>query len=299
MRINQQIQIISSSNAKLSLTPTVQGSTKIYQKVSSLNKTLRVISEMPHFTEKLVNIRKYLPENFHGESITLAQNDAKQFEAFMGQLRAEMNSVLKVLKAVSTEADENSLFILLPDFHDYHGFVNEVTEYGKIFDQTLSGLKGTPSVKFTGVDLGTNWLILTFGTSAALKLIAGLIWSGCVIRKKKLEGDHLTGQIKNLEMKNESVKDLVAAQKKLLDQLIEAEAYYLIDNNGIEKDPEYIKRLMYSIEKISEMINKGTEFHPSLSAPEESSQLFPDYKKLDSIRTHIKQIRDNTESVTN
>ncbi len=293
MRINKQIQVIQENLPILNLQHD-NSNPRTYSNIPTLLMSLKAISNINHVKTQLEQVHKHIPKDYHGETIALQQNIATQFDGSINKLKVALNDILAVLKEISTEEEENSLYILLPDYPDFNGFVKDVRDFGKIFDQVLSGLHDDSTIKFQGVDLGTSWLVITFTSVTALGLIAGMIWSACVIRKKKLEGDHLAGQVKNLDLKNESINDLVAAQKKLLDLAVEAEANYLIDKNNIEKDPEYTQRLIHSIENISEMINRGTQFHPSLSAPEEASRLFPDYKKLNSISSNIKQIKDNS-----
>lgn len=57
-------------------------------------------------------------------------------------------------------------------------------------------------------------------------------------------------------------------------------------------DNEYKNRLIYSITELAKLINDGVQVHPSLMAPEESKNLFPDYKNLDYIESKTKLIEE-------
>jgi hypothetical protein len=45
-----------------------------------------------------------------------------------------------------------------------------------------------------------------------------------------------------------------------------------------------------------ELIEKGAEVHPALMAPENVKNLYPDFKKLGSVESKIKQIAEKTGS---
>ncbi|WP_238582276.1 hypothetical protein, partial [Cellvibrio sp. OA-2007] len=49
-------------------------------------------------------------------------------------------------------------------------------------------------------------------------------------------------------------------------------------------------RVESSIKTLAKLIQQGAEVHPSLMAPESVKNLFPDYKKIDSITSQIKRL---------
>lgn len=57
-----------------------------------------------------------------------------------------------------------------------------------------------------------------------------------------------------------------------------------------EIDNEQIERLKMSIRTFSNLIERGAEIHPALQVPETVSNLYPNYKQLETISSKIKQI---------
>ena len=92
-----------------------------------------------------------------------------------------------------------------------------------------------------------------------------------------------------------AIEDLEKAQKKQLDLLVTSEAYGLIEKFNLDKtDVEYEERLKNSILELSKMINNGVQVVPSLVAPEESKNLFPDYSSLETLVSQRKLLEDKT-----
>ena len=85
------------------------------------------------------------------------------------------------------------------------------------------------------------------------------------------------------------------AQKILLDNLIEIEALSINDKYFDKDDPERIERIKLPIKMLGEEMNKGAEVHPSLSAPESTSKIFPDMKNLSILLSRVKEIPDKKE----
>ena len=79
----------------------------------------------------------------------------------------------------------------------------------------------------------------------------------------------------------------------MLKNVVAAEARHLEKEFfGDEENPERLERVKHSIETMQELLEKGAEVHPALLAPEQVKNLFPDYKKLGSVESRIKQIAE-------
>ncbi len=139
---------------------------------------------------------------------------------------------------------------------------------------------------------GSRWINLTLKTTAAYAIIASVIWSSAVVAKKIQENQVLYETISAMKLKNESLNDIKETQKRLLKELVEAEADYIYEENinKSKKDVEYVERLKNSIRSFSEIILKGTEVHPGIVGNESVDNLFPDFKHLDTIESKVPRI---------
>jgi len=99
-----------------------------------------------------------------------------------------------------------------------------------------------------------------------------------------------------MEIKNESLEDILNTQKELTNQLLENEAQSVLDEHFDDNnDNEQLERLKLTIKTFATLIQNGAEIHPSIMAPEKVQNLFPNYKNMDMLTTRIKQIEDKHE----
>jgi hypothetical protein len=149
------------------------------------------------------------------------------------------------------------------------------------------------SFKVVRWESGSLWIHVLVGTASAVTIIAGAAWSAAVVAKKWMEVRIFLQHAEGLTIKNDSLEDLRDAQKKMLDELVSSEAKALADKHfDSSSDPEIVERVRYAIATFSELIRRGGEVAPSLNAPEQVENLFPNYKNLPSIQSQIPQIED-------
>jgi len=102
--------------------------------------------------------------------------------------------------------------------------------------------------------------------------------------------------VRGLKVKNDSLQDILNAQKAETELMIEAEAEHINSEHFKENVPENIERIKNSITIFAELIGKGAEIHPALIAPEDVSNLFPDTKNLIGLESKIKRITNTTNA---
>lgn len=100
----------------------------------------------------------------------------------------------------------------------------------------------------------------------------------------------LAQQIRGLKVKNDSLEDILKAQKAETEIMIQAEADHISSEHFRENTPENIIRIKNSIATFAELIGKGAEIHPALIAPEDVSNLFPNPGKMINLESKIKRL---------
>lgn len=185
-----------------------------------------------------------------------------------------------------------SIIVKLPEPSDFEALVKTMSVLQTSISQVIVHKEIDGSIKINSWEFGSFWLDLFLGTSAAVSVVSSIAWSAAVISKKFNEDKILEATVRAMEIKNESLEDILESQKALTRQLIDNETKSVIDEHFTESDPEHSKRVEFSIKTLAKLIQEGAQVHPSLLAPEEVSNLFPNYKKLDSITSKIKQLED-------
>ena len=140
----------------------------------------------------------------------------------------------------------------------------------------------------------TSFMQLAGQVPKRVAIVSSVAWSAAVISKKFNENKVLEQTIRSMEIKNESLEDILESQKVITSQFIENEALAISDKHFTEHDNERNERIKNAIKTFAKLIQEGAEIHPSLIAPETVKNLFPDFKKLDNITSKIPQIEDKS-----
>ena len=106
----------------------------------------------------------------------------------------------------------------------------------------------------------------------------------------------LEQQVRGLKVKNDSLEDILKAQKAETKLMISAEAQHIDSEHFKEKAPENIERIKNSITTFADLIGRGAEIHPALVAPENVTNLFPDPTKLINIESKIKKLANPSDN---
>ncbi|MDO9207631.1 MAG: hypothetical protein Q7T91_05210 [Sulfuricurvum sp.] len=199
--------------------------------------------------------------------------------------------LLSLSNVLSPPLSENTISIKLPETKDMTSLLKNM----KSFESSLSFLVQCSPINSTitvdNWEHGSFWLNLYAGSVLAVGVVSTAAWSAAVVSKKMAEAKYIEQQVRSLNIKNDSLADILEAQKKETDLLLENETRALIDSHlENHEDNEQFLRVKDSITILAELIQQGAEVNPALSAPEDVKNLFPDYSKLDQVSSKIKQI---------
>ena len=206
-------------------------------------------------------------------------------------VRSGCHALLMILKELYDEKeDDSTIYVQMPKIKDLEDLSKKSKNLHNAISQSIldPSIKGT--IKVRSYDIGSLWIIITVGSVMAVKLIGGLVWAAAVIRKKKMEFKTFEQHVKCLEIKTESMVDLKDAQKKQLEESLEAEAGNLAAQFYKSGNAEKTERLKYSIKLISDLMDKGVEIHPSLNASKEVGNMYPDYTNIRLIESRIHEL---------
>lgn len=296
MRLHEQLLLLENNFDKIKITgkQLPQGAFIIHN-IKDINNGINELLKLPYLKDELqvlINLEYFY--NFNTDQLKLDPDQYKKTSTYLRNLHNKMSIAHSIINLLIPDEDELTLNIKLPKYNSLHEMSNDLKLIDKILNQVLTHSEISSGYNFINFDVGSEWICLAIKTIAAYHLIAGIIWAACVIRKKKIEGDILVEQAKSLSLKNESIEDLVQAQKILLDTLTKSEAENLIVQNNIgNTDPEFFNRIIFAITQTADLINRGAEIHPALNTPEDSKNLFPDYNKIDLIESKIKLLEED------
>jgi len=204
-------------------------------------------------------------------------------------LKSLIENFTEVLKSTVPEESTDSINIKLPPINDFDELSKVSREIHLGLTQVIFNDEVGGQTRIISVENGSIWLNVLVGTTA-VTVIASLVWSASVIYKKIQEGKLLEEQVRGLKVKNDSLEDILKAQKAETNLMIQAEAEHVNSEHFKENAPENIEKIKNSISIFADLIGKGAEIHPALVAPENVSNLFPDPTKLIGLESKIKRL---------
>ena len=294
-KLNQLIHTYDINNASLSI---IYFNDKEY-KVTNIQKFKLFLTDIKSLhlyrdeLNRLFNSSLYKTTN---DELYIQKKEANEIQAIAKYLIDSFKALSKVLPQIVPTIHENALDIKLPVPQNFSELNTTLSLIDKILTQVLVNdkIKGKLDIKYW--EYGSFWIELIVGTPAAISLVAGIAWSAAVISKKRVEVTMFEEQARTLKLKNDSLDDILNAQKEIIKNLIHDEAIGLLSKHFNNEDNEQRERIKYAIREFATLIQNGAEIHPSLETPENVKNLFPDFKQLESIQSKVtKQVEDKSE----
>lgn len=294
--IKTQLQDIQN---RLSWTAnTITNNNPTLYEISNLKEIRIIINDL-----KSLNLFATITDTLLDSAIFTTSNDTIRIQAsensiILSQLKLLNNLVenfLEVLKTSVPEETVDSINIKLPPINDFDELSKVSREIHLGLTQVIFNEEINGQTRIISVENGSIWLNVLVGATA-VTVIASLVWSAAVIYKKILEGKLLEEQIRGLTVKNESLEDILKAQKAQTELMIQAEAEHVNSEHFKINAPENIEKIKNSITIFAELIGKGAEIKPALVAPENVSNLFPDPTKLLGLESKIKRLGNASEN---
>lgn len=261
-------------------------------KFSGLNGIRSVVNDIEAlelFNNITSNLKASVIYTSANDSMNVQQGEGSGINAQLSLLKTLIQNFLTILLKTVPEEDVNSINIKLPVVKDFDELSKISRDIHLALTQVIINEEINGETKIVSVENGSIWFNVFVG-AAAVTIIASLAWSAAVIYKKFQEGKLLAEQVKGLKVKNESLQDILKAQKEETELVIKAEAEYINTQFFKDNAPENIERIKKSITTFAELIGKGAEIHPALVAPEDVANLFPDPTKLIGVESKIKKL---------
>lgn len=266
------------------------GQSMIFSGLNNIRTVINDIKSLNLFENITESLGKSVIYTTANDQMSVQLQEGRQIDSNLTLLKTLGINFLNVLLKTVPEEDVNSINIKLPPVNDFDELsrVSREIHIGLtqvIFSEDIKG-----QTKIVSVENGSIWLNVFLGGASAVAVVASLVWSSAVIYKKIQEGKLLEQQVRGLKVKNDSLEDILKAQKAETDVMIKAEAEHISSEHFKENTPENIERIKNSITIFAELIGKGAEILPALVAPENVSNLFPDPTKLIGVESKIKRL---------
>lgn len=274
---------------KYSETPS-GGSIMILNNLVSLRKGIIKMRELRLFDDQIKLLLDTTIFTSVDDSMRIQGHEASVIRSTTDKLLELIENLSLLFDVIIPNEDPYSINIKLPPSISNFVELSDVSiEINTALSQVIfnDDIKGDIVIK--SVENGSIWLNVFLG-AAAVRLVAGIVWAACVIRKKKAEGALLEEQVRGLEIKNNALQEIQEALGGQLKNLTHLEATNLFSEHYNTEDKDQVERIKNSIKLFADLIMRGAEIQPALVAPENISNLFPDIKNVLGIISKVKQI---------
>jgi hypothetical protein len=261
----------------------------VFTNLNVIRQALNDTESLKLFGSIISNLKSSVIFTSANDSMSIQTAEGQIINNQLHQLKILIQNFSELLDNVVPEESVDSINIKLPPLNDFDQLSKVSRELHLALTQVIINDEINGQTKIESVENGSIWINVFIG-AAAVTVVASLVWSAAVIHKKILEGKLLQEQIRGLKVKNESLEDVLKAQRAETDLMIQAEAEHIQSEHFKENAPENIERIKNSITTFADLIGRGAEIQPALVAPEDVSNLFPDPTKLVGLESKIKRL---------
>ncbi|MCY8792324.1 hypothetical protein MOE00_08340 [Bacillus inaquosorum] len=265
--------------------------------VEKLINNINALAKLGFFDADIERLKQY-PNVYYGRSTSdIFIVEPALFNTLNGIFQSiieKVDAILKVLDISIPEQRENIISVKLPDYKE----LDELSDFFKNLDLALRcGLKVSEvngDYSLENFDTGSMWVDVFFSASS-LVFFGKLLELTVNYRKSSTELEITRKNLELLAIQSEhqaSLKEAIEKQLKLLaDQQVK-----LLQEDGKNYDQDSLASIRKSIQLLSDLINKGTQFHPPLDAPKEVTQSFPESLRTELLETSRGLLEDVLKS---
>ena len=209
-----------------------------------------------------------------------------------------MQTVIDLYDSMNLKMDGKGIDIKIPECNDLKEYMAYLKELDFVFCNCPYLLCENEKIKFSSVDVGSNWLTFIIEISVAAGVVA---WTGSIILKNLAAimdsvlvlKSHLVSIKRDEQLLRLSEKkgDLIDSELEIFDKLkkiyINQATESLESQLGEISDPEDKTKLEKSLEKLSNLLDKGIEIQASIDLPLDVQLLFPEVLEQQKISSDI------------
>ncbi len=264
--------------------------------LTNLRELLNILDSLNLFNSVINKLKTSVLFTSANDRMSVQAVEAQNIVNDLNILKELVTNLLDVLMKTVPEESIDSINIKLPEVNDFDELSNVSRDIHLGLSQVLLNEEIKGETKIISVDNGSIWLNVLVGSPVAVTVVASLAWSAAVIYKKIQEGKLLEQQVRGLKIKNDSLEDILKAQKAETNLMVQAEADHINSKHFKRNEPENIERIKNSISTFADLIGRGAEIQPALIAPENVANLFPDPTKFLNIESKIKKLANPTDN---
>lgn len=195
---------------------------------------------------------------------------------------SKVEAVIDLYESIKDGSSTAGIDIKIPPCNSLEDYIAILKDINFVLTQCPYLKSDTEEFKYKGTDVGSDWITFAIIASSTissgfviLKSLASLINKAIMLKSNKKILDMQEELYKTMQMKNEVTQDTIDAFKKMKELTYKKYVDELQEELGKLEDGEEVGRVSKSLEKLSNLIDKGLEIQTSIETPKEIKVLFP------------------------
>lgn len=243
------------------------------------------------------------------DTTLVLSRDYQDFLNLFNIVKSKCEAIIDMENGDIPKEDKDCLYIKLPEN------LKEINDLDIIIKGLNTSFNLCPvlrdtykEVNFVGVDVGSNWLILSVILTGAPIVAKTLNWIADFIKKcndiriqnrniKKMDLEYL---ISKTEFVNEEKKKIIDSIQKGLETDIKEECIQKFNEIGIPIKKKITNeeegKIVHSMITMSNILEMGVEIYPSIDSTQELKNCFPKKEEWKKIGEKQRLIGDNNEN---
>lgn len=245
-----------------------------------LKEVLDIINKIPALTIYANALIKSVPDSLRDNVSPCMDTDRyNNFLSKKNTLYQKMESIIELYESMNIAESGNGLDIKLPPCEDLKDYISYLKKIDFIFTQCPFLQCENEILKFTSVDVGSNWIRLTIAATSTCVLLnqtASVLDKALALRSHYIAIQQQEEMLKSMQIKNELAEEQIKVFNSIRDAAMNNYIYQLEDKFGSLDNPEERDKAERSLEKLMFLLDKGCEIYATLDAPEDVQALFPE-----------------------
>jgi hypothetical protein len=273
---------------------------KKFSNLNNFRMLVEAIESIPVARQQVAQLKKSFIFSRSVDEVVYEEGDNWSIYSTANELIVILKGLRELAAQIVPVQNSETISIKLPEERDFTEVIKDLSAINSAISQNVLNEKISGVVVVKSWQPGSLWIDLYLGSPAAVGLVGGIAWSAAVVRKKWHEGTIMENIAGSMDIKNQMLEILRDGVKEHVKLVVESEAKNLLAHNFAEDDNrEQIERLKLGIKTFADLIERGAEVHPALTAPENVKNLFPDFAKLDLIESKTKLLQEGNQPKTN
>lgn len=251
--------------------------------------------------EKLYNILS--PIDREAQRPVIGTNTFNTFSPRYNKLIAKLESVVDLYESMRDGISQPGIDIKIPKCKDLKGYIDILRDIDFILTQCPYLQDDEEKLQYNGTDVGSDWVsfaVITgsIATSSFIILnnFAALISKAISIKSNKTVLDMQDEMLKTMQSKNEVTQETIDAFKTMKTLTYQKYVDELKDELGPVENGEEEGKVSKSLEKLSNIIDKGVEIYSSIETPKEIKVLFPFSENQDMLPDNLIKYLEDKQS---